>query len=226
MHSVAAGGAHLAQDAGAEHGAGAGEHLGLAAGALQFPGVAVELHALEQSEQTAAVLAVEDPADGADLAVEGAERGLAEPRAEHGVGILDQQQVAVLEMGQHPGDGLVEGAGLLVRVALGEKTLGAVRDGDLGGGVGAVVGHHDDQVGTPGLPPQALDRVGDAVLLVVGRYQRQQALRAVEFVGCGVRATSGVPVGARRSRTGRRDGRRGVEHGEPPGVLVVHARHC
>ncbi|MFF4030794.1 hypothetical protein ACFYZ2_13695 [Streptomyces sviceus] len=65
-----------------------------------------------------------------------------------------------------------------------------MRHGDLGGGVGALVGD-DDEVGTPGLPPQALDRVGDAVLFVVGRYQRHQARRKAELVW------SGVPVGAR-----------------------------
>lgn len=99
-------------------------------------------------------------------------------------------------MGEHPGDGLVEGARLLVRGALGGEDLRAVRGRDSGGGVGAVGSDPDDQVGTPGLSPQALGRVGEAVLFVVGRAQHHRAQRTAESVGWGLGATRRVPMGA------------------------------
>ena len=77
-----------------------------------------------------------------------------------------------LELGQDDLEGLVQRAGLLVRVADGLEDDGAHRLGLLGRAVGAVVGAHHDEVRRRVLRVQRLDRRLDLALLVVGGDQR------------------------------------------------------
>ncbi len=99
--------------------------------ACHDPLVAGVLVALELADQPAAVLAVEQAADGHQVRVvlEESEGDLEEVRGDGRVGVHHQDDVARRRRRQQPGQLLVERAGLLLGVADGLDHLDAVRCG-------------------------------------------------------------------------------------------------
>ena len=81
---------------------------------------------------------------------------------------------------KHLGQRLVQRSGLLLGVADRREDLRSAPPRDIGGVVGAVVGHDHHLLRTSRLPPQRLQRRSDRQALVVRRHQHGQAQRLLD----------------------------------------------
>ena len=171
----AAGRGHCAQGRGAEDRGGAGEHEDPAIAALDLALVAGVFVALELAEQPMSLFAVEETAHRHQRAVPGEPvlGGFQESGADLRIRIHHHDAVVIAHRRQNGLQRLVQRPALLVLVLHRFEDLDTVLARHLNGGIGAIVGHHDDPRRPEALLLEGLERKGQGSFLVVRRNQHR-----------------------------------------------------